>query len=57
LTVTVDDPKFYTKPWTWMRASFYWMKSAGLFRVPLHPVRGDPVSRLALAKPSGIDIK
>ena len=27
LTVTVDDPKFYTKPWTLMRANFYWMKA------------------------------
>jgi len=27
LTVTVDDPKFYTKPWTFMRANLYWMKA------------------------------
>src|SRR2546423_13853829 len=27
LAVTVDDPKFYTKPWTFMRANLYWMKA------------------------------
>src|SRR5205085_1312380 len=27
VAVTVDDPKYYTKPWTFMRANFYWMKA------------------------------
>jgi len=26
LTVTVDDSKFYTKPWQLMKANYYWMK-------------------------------
>src|SRR5579883_2681455 len=26
LTATVDDPKFYTKPWVLLRATYYWMK-------------------------------
>jgi len=26
LTVTVDDPKFYTKPWQLLRANYYWMQ-------------------------------
>jgi hypothetical protein len=26
LTTAVDDPKFYTKPWVLLRATYYWMK-------------------------------
>jgi hypothetical protein len=25
LTVTIDDPKFYTKPWTVLKGTYYWM--------------------------------
>lgn len=25
LTVTIDDPKIYTKPFEWLRAKYYWM--------------------------------
>jgi hypothetical protein len=56
LTVTVDDPKFYTKPWTWMRANFYWMKAqefAETLCVPSEALE----YRDTLAKPSGIDIR
>ena len=45
LTVTVNDPKFYTKPWTFMRANLYWMKAQGVCRDALHPVGGARVSR------------
>jgi hypothetical protein len=56
LTVTVDDPKFYTKPWTWMRANFYWMKAqefAETFCIPSEAIE----YRDTLARPSGIDAK
>jgi hypothetical protein len=25
LTVTIDDPKTYTKPFDWLKAKYYWM--------------------------------
>ena len=56
LMVTVDDPKFYTKPWTWMRANFYWMKAqefAETFCIPSEALQ----YRDTLAKPSGIEIR
>jgi hypothetical protein len=55
LTVTVDDPKFYTKPWTFMRANLYWMKAqefAETFCVPSEALE----YRDSLAKPSGIQV-
>ena len=56
LMVTVDDPKYYTKPWTWMRANFYWMKAQEFsesFCVPSEAIE----YRDSLAKPSGIKIQ
>jgi hypothetical protein len=56
LTVTVDDPKYYTKPWTWMRANFYWMKAQDFSEslcIPSEAIQ----YRDTLAKPSGIEIK
>jgi len=56
VTVTVDDPKFYTKPWTFMRANFYWMKAQDFSEslcVPSEAIE----YRDSLAKPSGINIK
>src|SRR5688572_4962781 len=56
LTVTVDDPKFYTKPWTWMRANFYWVMGqefAETFCIPSEGIE----YRDSLARPSGIEIK
>jgi hypothetical protein len=55
-TVTVDDPKFYTKPWTVMRANLYWMKNqefAETFCIPSEGIE----YRDSLAKPSGIVIR
>jgi len=55
LTVTVDDPKFYTKPWTFMRANLYWMKAqefAETICVPSEALE----YRDTLAAPSGIGI-
>jgi len=54
-TVTVDDPKFYTKPWTFMRANLYWMKAqtfAETLCVPSEALE----YRDSLAKPSGIQV-
>jgi hypothetical protein len=56
LTVTVDDPKFYTKPWTFMRANLYWMKNqefAETFCIPSEGIE----YRDTLARPSGIVIR
>ena len=53
LTVTIDDPKFYTRPWTWMRANFYWVRGqefAETFCIPSEGIQ----YRDALARPSGI---
>jgi hypothetical protein len=56
LTVTVDDPKFYTKPWTWMRANFYWMKAQEFSESLCIPSEAIDY-RDSLAKPSGIGIR
>jgi len=56
LTVTIDDPKFYTKPWTWMRANFYWMKAQDFSESLCIPSEAIEY-RDTLAKPSGIEIK
>jgi hypothetical protein len=56
VTVTVDDPKFYTKPWTFMKANFYWMKAqefAETMCVPSEAIE----YRDTLSKPSGIKIQ
>jgi hypothetical protein len=56
LDVTVDDPKFYTKPWTWMRANFYWMKAQEFAETLCIPSEALDY-RDTLAKPTGIEIK
>ncbi len=55
LTATVDDPMFYTKPWTFMRANLYWMKAQEFpetLCVPSEAIQ----YRDTLARPSGIEI-
>jgi hypothetical protein len=54
-TVTVDDPKFYTKPWTFMKANYYWMKNQEFAETFCIPSEGLEY-RDSLAKPSGIAI-
>ena len=52
LTVTIDDPKFYTKPWALLKGNFYWMKDQDfieLFCVPSEAI----AYRDKLANPSG----
>jgi hypothetical protein len=56
LTVTVDDPKFYTKPWTYMRANLYWMKAQEFAETLCIPSEALDY-RDTLAKPSGIGIR
>jgi hypothetical protein len=56
LTVTVDDPKFYTKPWMWMRATFYLMKAQEFSESLCIPSEAIEY-RDTLAKPTGIDIR
>jgi hypothetical protein len=56
VTVTVDDPKYYTKPFATMKASFYWMKAQEFsesFCVPSEAIE----YRDTLSKPSGIKIQ
>lgn len=56
LTATIDDPKFYTKPWTFMKANFYWMKNQEFAETICIPSEGIEY-RDSLAKPSGIAIE
>ena len=56
LTVTVDDPKFYTKPWTFMRMNLYWMKAQEFAETLCIPSEALDY-RDTLAKPSGIGIR
>jgi len=54
-TATVDDPKFYTKPWTFLRGNLYWMKDqqfAETFCIPSEGIE----YRDSISKPSGIAI-
>src|SRR3954471_16243226 len=54
--VTVDDPKYYTKPWKWMNFDLYWMKAQEFSEIPCIPSEALEY-RDTLAKPSGIGIK
>ena len=55
LTLTVNDPKYYTKPWTFMRANLYWMKTQEFPETLCIP--SEALEYLdTLAKPSGIQI-
>jgi len=56
VTVTVDDPKYYTKPWAFMRANFYWMKAQDFAETLCIPSEAIEY-RDTLARPSGIDAK
>jgi hypothetical protein len=56
VTVTVDDPKYYTKPWTFMKSNFYWMKAQEFAETICIPSEGLEY-RDTLAKPSGIPVE
>jgi len=55
LTVTIDDPKYYTKPWTFMQSGFYWVQGqefAETFCIPSEGIE----YRDSIARPSGIQV-
>jgi hypothetical protein len=52
--VTVDDPTYYTKPWTFMNAHFYWMKAQEFAETICVPSEGIAY-RDSLARPSGVE--
>ena len=54
LTVTVDDPKYYTKPWTFMNSQFYWMKAQEFAETICIPSEALDY-RDSLTRPSGIE--
>jgi hypothetical protein len=54
LVATLDDPKIYTKPWTFMRAHFYWMKSQEFAETLCIPSEALEY-RDTLSRPSGIN--
>ena len=54
LVATLDDPKFYKAPWTFMRAHFYWMKNQEFAETLCIPSEGLEY-RDTLARPSGVD--
>jgi hypothetical protein len=56
LIVTVDDPKYYTKPFQFLKANFYWMKDQTFSESFCIPSEGLEY-RDALAKPSGLTIE
>jgi hypothetical protein len=53
LTATLDDPKFYTKPWLFLKANYYWMKDQEFEETLCIPSEGIEY-RDTLAKPSGV---
>jgi hypothetical protein len=53
LDMTVDDPKYYTKPWKFMNADFYWMKSQEFAETLCIPSEALEY-RDTLSRPSGI---
>jgi len=56
LTVTVDDPKFYTKPFQFLKANFYWMKDQAFAETFCIPSEG-LTYRDTLSRPSGINVE
>ena len=54
-TATLDDPKFYTKPWTLISGDLYWMKNQEFSEWFCIPSEGIEY-RDSLSKPSGVRI-
>ncbi len=52
LTATLDDPKFYTKPWMFLKANYYWMMAQDFQEVFCIPSEGIEY-RETLALPAG----
>ena len=56
LTVTVDDPKFYTEPFQFLKADFYWMKDQMFSESFCIPSEGIAY-RDNMSRPSGIPVE
>ena len=56
LDVTVDDPKYYTKPWKFMNANLYWMKAQEFAETLCIPSEALEY-RDTLSKPAGIKVQ
>jgi hypothetical protein len=56
LIVNVNDPKYYTKPFQWLKASLYWMKAQEFPETFCIPSEGIAY-RDTLAEPSGIKVE
>ena len=54
LAVTIDDPKFYARSWTWMQANFYWVMGQEFQETFCIPSEGIAY-RDSLSRPAGID--
>ena len=54
LTVTIDDPEFYTRPWAFMQANFYWVQGQEFQETFCIPSEGIQYHD-SLANPSGIE--
>jgi len=52
LTVTIDDPKIYTKPFEWLRATYQWMVKQDFDETFCVPSEGIEY-RDNLARPAG----
>jgi hypothetical protein len=52
LTATLDDPKFYTQPWVFLKANYYWTKTQDFQEVFCVPSEATQY-RETLALPSG----
>jgi hypothetical protein len=56
LTATLDDPTFYTKPWVFLKANYYWMVNQEFEETLCIPSEAIEY-RDTLAKPSGVEAK
>ena len=52
LTITIDDPKYYTKPFEFLKSTFYWMKDQDFEEAICVPSEAIAY-RDSLAKPAG----
>jgi hypothetical protein len=55
LTATLEDPRYYTKPWVFLRADFYWMKDQEFQETFCIPSDGIDY-RDSVTRPSGIQV-
>ena len=56
LTATLDDPAFYTKPWVFLNANYYWMVNQEFEETLCVPSEAIEY-RDTLSRPSGVETK